>query len=231
MSFATARLAMQPKWRAQTKSAFLRLLATGCVYLPIAANAQIETLTYQSGILTGAEQQTTGGPPPPPPPRNITASFDVTLELASPLADDLNDAIVTPLSWTADCVSSGFNLCYEAGSYIPLPGYASFQFSTNANGTITGWSFIEKGTIGPDGTITLTSSGPLSQDAYSLVTKCCTAYNDTATGPSSKWTVNVTGAPEPGSFVLMVTALGFFTLVVGAHPRFRCIGKVTAHPT
>jgi hypothetical protein len=210
------------------KNTLLRPLAVGLVCFPVAANAQIETLTYQSGVLTGFEQQTEPPIPPAlPTTQNLTASFDISLQLARPLGDGLSNAPVTPVSWSADCYGSIF--CAEVQSNAPTGDAnetASFHFSTNAYGGITGWNFVESTTIGPgDVYIELTSSGPLSQDTFSLNTKCCPLITDEATGTNGTWqTVTATpeigtsSVPEPSTMSLLLA--GFAGLAVIGRRRW-----------
>lgn len=133
------------------------------------------------------------------------ATLEGSMTLASPLAPNLNDAIVDPTALTFSLVGiyaggsypqgviqSGGPLVY-AGQYSPNPYGAgpdqdilltyTTQVSTNSTGQITGWDFtLANGTGGPGGwQATVTSSGDTA------------SYNESDHGPLYKLSSTVAG--------------------------------------
>jgi hypothetical protein len=147
------------------------------ISLPLAANAQTETLTYTGNPFS---QATFGG--------NLSLAeayapaMDAgTIVLSTPLGDNLIDVFVTPESYAfagggpaSDYLSSASN------PYIGDYGnVATFEFSTDATGLLTQWNVnitggVFAGTNSPSSaSITLTMSGDTFAAGFS--TPSCAA--------------------------------------------------------
>jgi hypothetical protein len=202
-------------------SKILRLLALGSMVAgPMTANAQTETLDYIGSPFTSRniDGNLTNGL------ANAIAENAGELVLSSPLGDNLNNAAVTPLSWSFDS-NTQFGSIY-LNSHNPAAGdpgdSMSFKFSTDANGAITGWSIaviggIFEGTNTPSfADITIGNAGDTFSTGFSSPscaapppTPCYTVTESNAV--SGSWNTTIAQAPEMDS----TSAAGALTLLLG----------------
>jgi hypothetical protein len=149
-------------------SAFAAVSMLAGLYLPLTANADTETLTYQGSVFTEA---ILGG--------NLTSAEQSIIPmntgsvvLSTPLGNNLVNAMVIPEAWAFD---SGTRFGAELdSSRIPFLGLignsATFLFSTDATGDITDWNIsIDGGRLAGTNTfasesLTITRSG----DTYAI---------------------------------------------------------------
>jgi hypothetical protein len=202
-------------------SKILRLLALGSMVAgPMAANAQTETLDYIGSPFTSRsiDGDLTSGL------ANSIAENAGQLVLSSPLADNLNNAAVTPLSYSFDS-NTQFGSIY-LNSHNPAaadPGDSmSFIFSTDAKGVITGWSIaviggIFGGTNSPSfAQFTAGNAGDSFSTGFSTPscaapppTPCYTVTQSNAV--SGSWNSTIARAPE----IDFTSAAAALTLLFG----------------
>ena len=201
----------------------LRMLALGTMVAgPMAANAQTETLDYIGSPFTSRniDGDLTNGL------ANTIAENAGQLVLSSPLGDNLNNAVVTPLSWSFDS-NTQFGSIY-LNSHNPAAGdpgdSMSFLFSTDAKGAITGWSIaviggIFEGTNSPSfADITIGNAGDTFSTGFSSpecavppgVPAPCYTVTESNAAPGS-WNTSIARAPEIDS----TSAAGALTLLLG----------------
>ncbi len=151
---------------------------------PMPANSQTETLDYFGSPFTSVS---TDGNPSNALANTIAENIG-ELVFASPLGHNLNNAAVTPLSWSFDS-STQFGGAY-LNSHNPFVDSMSFLFSTDANGVPTAWSIDVTG-------------GPLSgTNAPSFASVTIDNSGDTfSTGFSSPSCNAPPGVPVPCYFV------------------------------
>jgi hypothetical protein len=202
----------------------LRLLALGSMVAgPMAANGQTETLDYIGSPFTSRsiDGNLTNGL------ANAIPENAGELVLGSPLGDNLNDAAVTPLSWSFDS-NTQFGSVY-LNSHNPAAGdpgdSMSFMFSTDAHGVITGWSIaviggIFEGTNSPSfAQITIGNAGDTFSTGFSspscavppgVPAPCYTVTESNAA--SGSWNSTIARAPE----IDFTAAAGGLTLLLGS---------------
>ena len=115
------------------------LVTSGLIAVSGAATAQTTILDYQGSPYITV---TTAGAVGLAVSYSIGESLSGFITLSSPLGDNLNNAVVTP-------TSGGFN---DGALNLPLSIEQSsiFSFSTDSNGSITGWAFsFNDGAPGP----------------------------------------------------------------------------------
>jgi hypothetical protein len=191
----------------------LALLGGALIAGPMAATAQMETLTYSGGQLTGTLEQANyvNGNLVSTSTSALDGSITGSITLDSPL----------PLFGTTtldpDAVSGSFETLI-GGDYPPMviPGesQASFSFATR-NGAIVGWDFeLSECPCYGNAVISLSSSSgdSFSIDQYlspgSLGTG--STLSGSASGPGGSW--QATEAPE----IDATSATGGVALLVGA---------------
>jgi hypothetical protein len=196
------------------------MVAGSMVAGPMAAHAQTETLDYIGSPFTSRniDGNSSNGL------ANSIAENAGELVLSSPLGDNLNSAVVTPLSWSFDS-NTQFGSIY-LNSRNPAAGdpgdSMSFMFSTNANGAITGWSIaviggIFKGTNSPSfAQFTIGNAGDTFSTGFS--TPSCAAPPPTpcyivteSNAASGSWNSTIARAPEIDS----TAAAGALTMLLG----------------
>jgi len=174
---------------------------------PMAANAQTETLDYVGSPFTSL---TIGG--------NLNNGLQNTipentgeLVLSSPLGDNLHNAAIMPISWSFDNNTQFGSIYLNSNSpFAGEPGASSsFTFSTDASGSLTGWSLsviggIFEGTNSPSfASITISNAGDSYSAGFSspecaappgVVTGCFTiAESNIAPG---NWGSTISHVPE-----------------------------------
>lgn len=187
-------------------------LAMACVAAPFAANSQTTTLDYQGSVFTNVSDSGNASFPDVP----VLASLMGDVVLAVPLGANLNNAQVVPtaFAFNAPLINSQFF----------SPGYtgssASFAFSTNNAGTITGWSvdlsFTYLGTNSPSGnTIVLGPSGDTYTGFGSTPSGCgttgCSVFIQEGNTKPGVWSV-----PQQAPEIDPATAAGGVTLLLGS---------------
>jgi len=148
------------------------------------------------------------------------------LVLGSPLGDSLNNAAVTPLSWSFDS-NTQFGSIYlnSSNPFARGPGESmSFMFSTDANGVLTGWSIavvggIFQGTNSPSfAQITIGNAGDTFSTGFSspscavppgVPAPCYTVTESNAA--SGSWSSTIARAPE----IDFTSSAGGLTLLLG----------------
>jgi hypothetical protein len=154
----------------KTFSGVMGAIVLAGFFLPLAANAQTETLTYTGNPFN---QASFGG--------NLSLAeayapaMDLgTVVLSTPLGDNLNDVFVTPESYTF--AGGGPTSLYLNSSNPNSGGFrnvATFEFSTDATGILTQWNVnitggIFGGTNSPSSaSVTLGMSGDTFSAALS----------------------------------------------------------------
>ncbi len=211
-----------------------RLMGFILMTAPIAAFAQSETLDYfgsafTSGSITGnAASAAQDG---------IPTSNTGEIVLSAPLGDNLNNVAVNPVSYTFDS-SNRFGSFYLS-SQSPVRGapgnYASFLFSTNAVGVVTGWNIdvvggIFGGTNSPShASVSITNAGDTFSAGFSTPS-CgaptgggCYQIRESNTSPGS-FSSSGARAPEidPRSAMSALTLLlGGLAVLRGRRPGAR----------
>ena len=204
-------------------SKIFRLLVLGSMVAgPMAANAQTETLDYIGSPFTSRsiDGNLTNGL------ANAIPANAGELVLGSPLGDSLNNAAVTPLSWSFDS-NTQFGSIYlnSSNPFAGGPGESmSFMFSTDANGVLTGWSIavvggIFQGTNSPSfASVTIGNAGDSFSSGFSSpecavppgVPAPCYTVTESNAAPGS-WSSTIARAPEIDS----ASAAGALTLLLG----------------
>jgi hypothetical protein len=161
----------------RTFSGVMAVIVLAGISLPLAANAQTETLTYTGNAFN---QATFGG--------NLSLAeayapaMDAgTVVLSTPLGDNLNDVFVTPESYAFEGGGPASN--YLGSASNPFIGsfgnVATFEFSTDATGMLTQWNVnitggVFAGTNSPSSaSVTLTTLGDTFSAGFS--TPSCAA--------------------------------------------------------
>ena len=189
---------------------------------PMAANAQTETLDYIGSPFTSL---TIGGNLSNGL-QNMTPENTGELILSSPLGDNLHNAAIMPVSWSFNS-NTPFGSIYlnSNGPFAGEPGASSsFAFSTDASGSLTGWSLnviggIFEGTNSPSfASITISNAGDSYSAGFSspecaappgVVTGCFTiAESNVAPG---NWSSSISHVPEIDSG----STAGALTLLLG----------------
>ena len=133
------------------------------------------------------------------PPFKLGDSIDLIVDFAEPLAPDLVNQTVIPVSWSFKLGTSGFVPPGASGTL------ASSMFSTDSSGKIDDWffSFFDS----PRG---FSTSGSAGDEAFQL------AAHDFAGTTSTKtigaWTAPV-AVPEPSSLNLLILGVGLVVFV------------------
>ena len=197
--------------------------------LSAAAHAQTETLDYVGSAFTSVTitgNMSSGS-------ANSVPENTGEIVFSSPLADNLNNVSVNPLSYTFDSTTE-FGLYLSSNNpYAGFPGNsASFLVSTNANGVLVGWNIAVTGgvfagtntTSYADLTITDTgdtySSGLSSPECAQPTSTECYQVTESNTSKGS-WSPTA-NAPEidPASAASAVTLLFFsIALMGGKRPK------------
>ncbi len=200
------------------------------------AFAQTETLDYSgsaftsvsiSGNLASAERD------------GILGSNTGQIVLSAPLGDNLNNVAVNPVSYSFDATNAfGALFLTSQGPFRGEPGtYASFLFSTNAAGVLTGWNInlvggISGGTNSPSH-VSMTISNAGDSFAAGFTSPSCdspgggTCYQirESNTLPGS-FSASSARAPEidPRSATSALTLLlgGLAVLRGRRHPMSHC---------
>jgi hypothetical protein len=161
----------------RTFSGVMAVIVLAGISLPLAANAQTETLTYTGNAFN---QATFGG--------NLSLAeayapaMDAgTVVLSTPLGDNLNDVFVKPESYAFEGGGPASN--YLGSASNPFIGsfgnVATFEFSTDATGMLTQWNVnitggVFAGTNSPSSaSVTLTTLGDTFSAGFS--TPSCAA--------------------------------------------------------
>jgi hypothetical protein len=189
---------------------------------PKVASAQTETLGYGGSAFTSLTingNLSIGL-------QNMIPANTGELVLSSPLGDNLHNAAITPVSWSFDATAPFGGYLDSNGPTAGGPGQsASFVFSTDASGALTGWNInilggILSGTNSPSfAAITLGNAG----DSYSagFSSPSCAALPGVVTGcftiaesnnASGSWSSTITRVPEIDS----ASAAGGLTLLFGS---------------
>jgi hypothetical protein len=182
------------------------------ISLPLAANAETETLSYTGNAFT---QATFGG--------NLALAeayapaMDVgTVVLSTPLGDNLSDVFVTPESYVFEGGGPASN--YLGSASNPFIGdydnVATFEFSTDATGLLTQWNVnitggVFAGTNSPSSaSVTLTMLGDTFSAGFSTpscaappsVTIPCYGISESNISPpftaAGHWEQTIAPAPE-----------------------------------
>ncbi len=196
---------------------------------PVLAIAQDEVLQYvgspfTSLTITGniANALATNAPP----------ENTGQIVLGAPLGDDLNDAVVTPLSWSFNGTTSlgGFYLDSETHE-----GSISFTVSTNAQGNLTAWSIDASGndfgsTNSPSSAMVSITNGGDSFSAELTGLACtpppggltqCFSVNESNAAPGS-WKTETVPVPEvdaTSAYAALALLLGGLAVLHGRRPR------------
>jgi hypothetical protein len=183
----------------------LGLLTVALLAGPMVANAQTETLDYTGSPFTSLSitgNSSTGL-------ANAIPENVGELVLSSPLGDNLNNVAVTPVSYSFDS-STRFGSHYLNSGNPQSPGNsASFLFSTDATGMLTGWNISViggdfGGTNSPTwATVTISNAGDSfttglstpSCEAPPGVPISCFSVSESNSAPGS-WDATIARAPE-----------------------------------
>jgi hypothetical protein len=219
-----------------------RLLGVVLMTAPIAAFAQTETLDYFGSPFTSVS---ISGNSTVAAQDGIPTSNTGEIVLSAPLGDNLNNVAVNPESYTFDS-SNRFGSFYLSSQspFRNTPGnYASFSFSTNAAGVVTGWNIdvvggIFVGTNSPShASVTITNGGDTFSAGFS--SPSCSAPNggscyqirESTSSPGS-FSSSGARAPEidPRSAMSALTLLlGALAVLRGRRPGARRGGWVHAN--
>ena len=117
------------------------LVAIGLLAKSMVVNAQTETLDYSGSLFTSLRFTGTMSDAL----ANSIPQNTGELVLSSPLGDNLHNFAITPVSWSFDS-SSPNGVFLKSNSPFPGPGdVATFRFSTDASGMLTGWNIFVSG--------------------------------------------------------------------------------------
>lgn len=194
------------------KNRNLGWMALATMAAPFAANSQTTTLDYQGSVLTNVSSSGNGSFPDVP----TLSSLVGDVVLGSPLGANLNNASVIPTAFS-------FNAPL-INSELFSPGYtgssASFEFSTNNAGKITGWSvdlsFTYLGTNSPSGNSIVLGLGGDSYTGFgSTPDGCGPPGGCSLLVQESSATPGVWSVPQKAPEIDPATAAGGLTLLLG----------------
>lgn len=205
-----------------TNSNRLRLLAPLLVAFHPVAFAQTETLDYVGSAFTSLTISGNLGNGL----RNVVPENTGEVVLSAPLGDNLNNAVLKPISWSFDSTTQFGGLYLNSNSPLAAPGASPlFMFSTDANGVLTGWNIdivagIFSGTNSPSfAAVTIMNAGDAYSSGFSspscaappgVVTPCFRI--DESNSAPGHWSASISSAPEIDS----ASAASALTLFLGA---------------
>lgn len=222
-----------------------RLIGFVMMAAPMAAFSQTETLDYYGSPFTSTSAGSSGSLGATLAAENTIPENTGQIVLSAPLGDNLSNVAVAPSSYSFDSNTQFGGIYLSSQSpFRNAPGnYASFLFSTNASGMITGWSIsvvggIFGGTNSPSSaTVTISNSGDSFSTGFSSPScaapngGACYSVRESNTSPGSFSVSGSSGGGSGGAAAPEIdprSAMSAMTLLLGGLAVLRGRRRVTA---
>ncbi len=213
--------------------------------ISMSAFAQSETLNYFGSPFTSVSASSSGSLGATLAAENTIPENTGQIVLSAPLGDNLSNVAVAPSSYSFDSNTQFGGIYLSSQSpFRNAPGnYASFLFSTNASGMVTGWSIsvvggIFGGTNSPSSaTVTISNSGDSFSTGFSSPScaapngGACYSVRESNTSPGSFSVSGSSGGGSGGAAAPEIdprSAISALTLLLGVLAVLRGPRQLTA---